>query len=1431
MRPRSPRGRHPRPLWVLLLVLIAGLGATATAQKPKTAAERRIIPQQEGVDLPVTFQADDPLVARGHSRFLETTFSANPGEHGGELVIIITPKSNIETFALQLVLVNAATKDVLKNTKGTKDFPTPLIEHTFQEPTGFRLLVHTLSADQLPSFTIRYRVCRYTGQTRNLIEEAKSLRLELKKQDLARSPDLRASARKRIMDLLARIESDIGNQVAAPSGSLITWVANLAIPLHKTGDSQGAITLSRLALRMASDLFGPDHPRTLWTQRNLGVALTSVGRLNDVVDLDRKTMEGLSKVLPERSAKLQTSRLDVAADLVALRRGEEALELAEQVAEALENHSIKNKNLIAWSQQLLAVCQIQAGRLLDARPALESILEERLQSLPHHHHLVQEARQNLAACLKLLGMPHKAIPLYKEALKNRKNSLPKDHPEVLKAMGDLGLCLASVGELPEAINLLEKVLQARRRTLPPDHPWVMHTTSNLSAAYESAGKFKESMKLAEEVLEFTLQKLPKDHVAVLGARSNVGSRLIKRERYRQAADLLRLALDEYREISDVPHPWLLNTRANLASSLSGLGQFQEAIELFESVCESRQQLGLNDNLDHLSNLHELARIYSIVGRTAESGKLIEQVLSTRQRLLKQGSPELAVSLATAANHCILSGDLKRALNILQEAAEAPTLDPRTKHGLRHSRGLAQRELGQIDEARLTLELLIRDLKDPSLHSTRLRLAAQGNLAAVYRGLGRSDDALRVLTELISGAEVMYGKDHPTLLSFKVTKSVLLMDQGLHEDAVQVLKEIIEKAGTRQAPRFLFLAKRGYAEALAHTGRKDDALAILAELLEDSSSPSKNSFQNVDLASRMLYSRLLDAAGRKGEAREQARIVLRTAPQLLDTRAAFLSARTSIAARALSERVLEWCLRSLPDMGVQREVFERMLNLQEQVSLHYDAQRELKHLRPNLVEKVNELTKQGLAIAARIKILSRRADVTQAEWDSAFEARTKTDRKLEALFHEAGIALPQLGQLTLKDLAQRLQPGHALAAYWVPDAALTPDPRIYAFLLNSKGEVRCLDLGSATDTWKIASQIRDAGHRIRLTSAESEGLSTLGKRMFDRCFAPLQKHLESVTQLTIYDQGFLSKVPLDLILDQSGMSLSQRYEIALYPFVARWVKNTPPPTPNAHLLALGAPEFGPDQEPEGSNPSTFVTRGVRAYQLRYPPLPMAGKEVRTIARLFESTSSSESAASVYTGADATRDRVIADSRNARFLHLATHGFAWAAPVSFEQGDEFLPGLYLPSSHERVWTLEPATLCGVALAGANLGPNNPTRTSVADGLLTGQELRLLDLSHCDLAVISACESAMGPRPMAWNANIAASLHIAGASSVITSLWRVPDESTQMLMIRFYENLWDKKLSKRDALKEAKMWIQAQHDSEGRPLSAPIHWAGWVLTGSPH
>ena len=89
---------------------------------------------------------------------------------------------------------------------------------------------------------------------------------------------------------------------------------------------------------------------------------------------------------------------------------------------------------------------------------------------------------------------------------------------------------------------------------------------------------------------------------------------------------------------------------------------------------------------------------------------------------------------------------------------------------------------------------------------------------------------------------------------------------------------------------------------------------------------------------------------------------------------------------------------------------------------------------------------------------------------------------------------------------------------------------------------------------------------------------------------------------------------------------------------------------------------------------------------------------------------------------------------------------------------------------------------------------------DGILIGQDVFGMDLSNTELAVLSACETGLGEVSVGEGVfGLRRVFVLAGAQTLVMSLWKVPDNQTKELMIDFYEHLLSGK-GRAEALRES-------------------------------
>lgn len=314
----------------------------------------------------------------------------------------------------------------------------------------------------------------------------------------------------------------------------------------------------------------------------------------------------------------------------------------------------------------------------------------------------------------------------------------------------------------------------------------------------------------------------------------------------------------------------------------------------------------------------------------------------------------------------------------------------------------------------------------------------------------------------------------------------------------------------------------------------------------------------------------------------------------------------------------------------------------------------------------------------------------------------------------------------------------------------------------------------------AETINDLAFQYVEVLKKQQNGTALSKRLFTELLGKVP-NLQSAKRLTIVADGQLHLLPFDTLTNPRGQYLVATHTTYVVPSASALYALEAESRPRAaaqSFLGIGGVPYNQDAL------RVALTRGYEAGGLGN--LPGSEDEVITAAGLAKTKGST----TLLVGAKATEGAFKgADLARRSVIHLAVHGVA-----NTERPDS-------------------AALILLSDAGAK-----------EDGLLQFSEVLQLRL-NARLVVLSACDTAVGRlQGQDGAATLSRAFLLAGARSVVSTLWAVDDTVSAFLMKRFYQGI----VNGRDA---ATALTQAKRDVI-RTFGAkalPYHWGGFVLEGA--
>jgi CHAT domain-containing protein len=370
--------------------------------------------------------------------------------------------------------------------------------------------------------------------------------------------------------------------------------------------------------------------------------------------------------------------------------------------------------------------------------------------------------------------------------------------------------------------------------------------------------------------------------------------------------------------------------------------------------------------------------------------------------------------------------------------------------------------------------------------------------------------------------------------------------------------------------------------------------------------------------------------------------------------------------------------------------------------------------------------------------------------------------------------------------------------------------IAALLLHSGLE----DNGLLFEDIGTVKEIAETWVSMRSTQNSQES-DKYARELYTKLFGKFDDQIKNLKTLYIAPDGFLNLIAFDRLIIPEGGYWVERQPVRRI-LTGRDLLREQRDKASKKLIAFGGVDF--DHYPEKGKPQhtektpkkeELVTASLRAgEELKgFNQLPASSDEIDKIASYYEQ--SHRVAPIIKNKTEASEAALKALTRAPRVLHLSTHGF------------------YRSQKSYGPWETErPLVLSGLALSGANEGLKGKYGPSGEDGILYSLEILGLNLKGTELVSLSACKTGLGAVDYSEGVyGLVRAFRIAGARSVLMTLWSVNDSEAKDFMVEFYKKWLRERISPEKALRQTKR-DYIKHKKE--KLRKPEVWAPYVLVG---
>ena len=975
--------------------------------------------------------------------------------------------------------------------------------------------------------------------------------------------------------------------------------------------------------------------------------------------------------------------------------------------------------------------------------------------------------------------------LAERALSIKETVLGPDHPEVAKSLMNLGILVRKEGDFGEAQRLLERSLEIREKTLGPRDPETAASLDEIADVLQTTGKYDRARGLYERALAIQEGSPGPESPEVARTLNSMAIMLLDLGEYEHAKSRFERALAIRVKTLGPEHPLTVQVLNNLASLLVETGDYSAALPLQEQALDTWTKILDPENPAIGAAAFNLANLRAQMGDYESARPLYERAVSIWERAHGPEHQRVARALNSLGSMLVESGDYPSARPLLERALAigVKSADPE--------------------------DLLVADT-----------LVSLGRVARLSQ---ESATALPLLERALLIQERILGSENPEVANTLDEIAALAMEQGRAEEARALYERSLTLQERALGPTHPFLTEplTGLAEALGSAG--------------DSTGALKAALRAEEIGREHLRSSVRTLAERR-------------ALRLACVRASGLDLALAQASRGLGA-------------DARDEVWDALVRSRAVVLDEMAARRRSPAGAADSV--TSSLAARFMSVSSRYTYLLLRgmADDPPEDYRKLLrDARDDRERAEEGLAARSASfrAERERGRLGLREVESSLPPRTALVSYALyretptggHEGSARATAAYMAFVRRADtGATQSVRIGDAGRVEKLVvrwrEEVRRPPHGLgRRGDARERAYRAAGEMLRRTVWDPVAPLVGHAERVFLVPDGALSFLNFATLPTAGGRYLLETGPVLHYLAAERDAVPPAEGTTGRGLLVLGDPDFSAAdavsaeaasktsgaQARDGKERPRSAARGSRVpcsdpLALQFGTLPRTRIEVEEISDLwvrYAAAGDGEGHPLLLTGRRAGEKALKSQAPGRRVVHLATHGFLAgdSCPSSVAEAQIPLPGC-APTG------VSPLVLSGLALAGANRRGDPAGVGDGEDGILTAEEVAALDLSGVEWVVLSACETGVGA-PGKWEGilGLRRAFQIAGARTLIMSLWRVRDEPAREWMSRLYEARLSGATTV-DAVHRASLAVlQSRRRSSGS--THPFDWGAFVAAG---